>query len=530
MTAVYKYRHWLIGGAVVLVMALFIGLSAANGGPGFPLDDGWIHQTYARNLARNGRFEFIPGIVSAGSTSPLWTILLAIGYLLRLPYLAWAYLLGGLSLWLLAWAGMRLWRQLWPDFAQRDWLAGLVLVLTWPLVWAAASGMETLLFAALGLFLVSEFARLRVSEWQVASGQSPILRLRSGQASSLQSPGLLGFLSGLLILLRPDGLVLLLLLAMGLGLRTGTMRQRVKTMVVFGGTAVLPLLPYFAFNLWSSGSIWPNTFYAKQIEYAVLLEQPLLARLARLLYFSLGGPESGWRGLSGAHLLLLPGLVTAVYHSLHADWQKKQLHHLLALLWAGGHVTLYTWRLPVTYQHGRYLLAALPVWILYGLAGWLWLLNQIRNERTAFMSRQVARLTFGILLLFFLLLGGQSYAQDVTFIEGEMVTVAHWLAENTQPEDLIAAHDIGAIGYFAERPLLDLAGLITPEIIPYLNDEGEIGRYIQNSHAAYLVTAPGWPYNEITDMTSVRQIYTTNFTWTQENALNNMTVYQINLP
>ncbi len=512
MTAVYKYRHWLIGGAVVLVMALFIGLSAANGGPGFPLDDGWIHQTYARNLARNGRFEFIPGVVSSGSTSPLWTILLAVGYLLRLPYMLWAYLLGGLSLWLLAWAGMRLWRQLWPDFAQRDWLAGLVLVLTWPLAWAAASGMETLLFAALGLALVSEYAS---GKWQVAGGKSPIL---------------LGFFSGLLILVRPDGLVLLLLLAAGLGLQRGTMGQRMKRVLMFGGTAVLPLLPYFAFNLWSSGSIWPNTFYAKQIEYATLLAQPLAARLIRLLTFSLGGPESGWRGVSGAHLLLLPGLVTAVYHAFRTDWQKKQLRHLLPLLWAGGHVALYAWRLPVTYQHGRYLLAALPIWLLFGLAGWLWLLNQIPNDRAAFISRQVARLTFGILLIFFLLLGGQSYAQDVAFIEGEMVTVAHWLAENTQPNDLIAAHDIGAIGYFAKRPLLDLAGLVTPEIIPYLDDEAEIGRYIQNSQAKYLVTAPGWPYHQIIDKQPTTQIYTTNFAWTQQNGLNNMTVYQINLP
>ncbi len=510
MTAVYKYRHWLIGGVVVLVIALFIGLSAANGEPGFPLDDGWIHQTYARNLARNGRFEFIPGVVSSGSTSPLWTILLAVGYLLRLPYLLWAYLLGGLSLWLLAWAGMRLWRQLWPDFAQRDWLAGLVLVLTWPLVWAAASGMETLLFAALGLALVSEFASM-----QVASRKSSIL---------------LGLLSGLLILIRPDGLVLLLLLALGLGLHEGKMGKRMKVMAIFGGTAVLPLLPYFAFNLWSSGSIWPNTFYAKQIEYAVLLAQPLTARLIRLLTFSLGGPESGWRGVSGAHLLLLPGLVTAVYHAIRTDWQKKQLRHLLPLLWAGGHVALYAWRLPVTYQHGRYLLAALPIWLLFGLAGWLWLLNQIPNDRAAFISRQVARLTFGILLIFFLLLGGQSYAQDVAFIEGEMVTVAHWLAEHTQPNDLIAAHDIGAIGYFGERPLLDLAGLVTPEIIPYLDDEAEIGRYIQNSQAKYLVTAPGWPYHQIVDKQPTIQIYTTNFAWTQQNGLNNMTVYQINLP
>lgn len=518
MTAVYKYRHWLIGGAVALVMALFVGLAAANGRPGFPLDDGWIHQTYARNLARNGRLEFIPGVVSAGSTSPLWTILLAIGYLLRLPYLFWAYLMGGFSLCLLAWAGMRLWRQFWPDFARHDWLAGLVIILTWPLVWAAASGMETILFAALGLVIVSEYAS---GEWQVASGQSLIIN----HQSSIH----LGFLSGLLILVRPDGLVLLLLLAFGLFLRASSMGQRVKSVAVFVTTAVLPLLPYFAFNLWSSGSVWPNTFYAKQIEYEVLLAQLLLSRVTRLLFFSLGGPESGWRGLSGAHLLLLPGLVTAVILSLQSDWRKKRLLHLLPLLWAGGHVLLYAWRLPVTYQHGRYLLPALPIWLLYGLAGWYWLLAQINHDRYAFLSRQVARLAFGFLLLFFLLLGGQSYAQDVAFIEGEMVTVAHWLAANTQPDDLIAAHDIGAIGYFAERPLLDLAGLITPEIIPYLADETEIGRYIQQQQADYLITAPGWPYTQITQPKFATPIYTTNYAWTQENGLNNMTVYHINL-
>ncbi|MCA9975365.1 MAG: hypothetical protein KC413_06430, partial [Anaerolineales bacterium] len=311
-------------------------------------------------------------------------------------------------------------------------------------------------------------------------------------------------------------------------LGAGTMGQRVKAAAVFGGTAVLPLLPYFAFNLWSSGSVWPNTFYAKQIEYAALLAQPLPGRLARLLFFSLGGPENGWRGVSGAHLLLLPGLVTAVYRSLRTDWQKKQLVHLLPLLWAGGHVALYAWRLPVTYQHGRYLLAALPVWILYGLAGWLWLLNQIRNERAAFLIRQVARLAFGILLLFFLLLGSQSYTQDVAFIEGEMVTVAHWLAENTPPDALIAAHDIGAIGYFAPRPLLDLAGLISPEVVPYLDNPNEMADYVRQSHAHYLITAPGWLYEPLTD--GISPLFSTDYPWTVEQGLNKMAVYSLSSP
>ncbi|MCP4425554.1 MAG: hypothetical protein GY803_13755 [Chloroflexi bacterium] len=516
MTVVPK-RYWLISGAVLLALALFIALASANSGMGFPLDDAWIHQTYARNLVRNGRWEYIPGVVSSGSTAPLWTLALAVGYLLRLPYLPWAYLLGGLSLWLLAWAGMRLWRRVWPDWAERDWMAGLLLVFVWPLVWAAASGMETLLFAALGMTLASEFVSLRG-----ASGEPRV--------SESRSLALLGFLSGLLILTRPDGLVLLLLLGLGLGLGAGRIREWIKATAVFVGTAVLPLLPYFAFNLWSSGSVWPNTFYAKQTEYAAQLAEPFVTRFFRLLYFSLGGPERGWRGMSGVHLLLLPGLVTAVWLALRVDWRQRQLRHLLPLLWAGGHVALYAWRLPVTYQHGRYLLPAIPVWTLYGLSGWRWLLQRINAGRAQFLIQNTLSLTFVVILLFFLWIGGRSYAADVAFIENEMVATAHWLADNTPPDALIAAHDIGAIGYFAERPLLDLAGLITPEIIPLLNDENGLTQHILNSQAAYLVTAPGWPYEQATEQETATHLFTADFAWTRESGLNNTAVYRLNLP
>jgi len=499
-------------------MAWFIGLAASNGRLGFPLDDAGVHQTYARNFMRNGRWEYSPGIVSSGSTAPLWTLLLAVGYLLRLPYLLWAYLLGGLSLWLLAWAGMRLWRQLWPEWAEKDWLAGLTLIFTWPLVWAASSGMETVLFAALGMLLASMFA-----SWQMAGGRRKV--------ASDKSFGALGLLSGLLILTRPDGVVLLLLVVVGLGLGASQLAERIKKIGVYGGTAVLPLIPYFAFNLWSSGSVWPNTFYAKQIEYATLLaDEPLASRLIRLLYFSLGGPERGWQGMSGAHLLLLPGLIIAVWLALRSDWRQRQLIRLLPLLWAGGHVALYAWRLPVTYQHGRYLLAAVPVWVLYGLSGWLWLFSRLKDNRVGFIIKNVVRFTFAVLLLGFMLLGGQQYAQEVAFIEGEMVATAHWLAENTPPDALVAAHDIGAIGYFAERPLLDLAGLITPEIIPLLADENELADYVRKSQAAYLVTAPGWRYESITNQESVTLLFDADFVWTRENGLNNTAVYQLNLP
>lgn len=507
-------RFLLVAAVAALSLLAFIGLAIAATGPGFPLDDAWIHQTYARNLARSGRWEYVPGLVSSGSTAPLWTLLLALGYLLRLPYLWWTFFLGFLSLLWLAYGGMALWRRLWPEMAGADWLAGLVLVLSWPLVWAAGSGMETLLFAALGLQLLALY----------------------GAEERRGACLLLGFLAGLLVLVRPDGLILLLLLAWGLWLRQSN-RWRPWPVALFLLAAGLPLLPYFAFNLWSSGHFWPNTFYAKQAEYAAQLARPLPLRLVELLYFSLGGPERGLRGMSGAHLLLLPGLLVAARRALRADWQRRRLWQMLPLLWAAGHIFLYAWRLPVTYQHGRYLWAALPVWILFGLAGWRLLLAGSRAGSRAGnetpmrrLWRRVAGLSFSGLLLIFMLLGGQAYATDVAFIEGEMVEVAHWLQLHTPPGALIAAHDIGALGYFAERSLLDLAGLISPAVIPLLADEAALAVYVQQSGAHYLVTAPGWPYHLLLETAAAEELYRSSHTWTEQQGYNNTAVFRLHAP
>jgi hypothetical protein len=314
---------------------------------------------------------------------------------------------------------------------------------------------------------------------------------------------------------------------MGLLLLPVSLTARLRLLLVYGVTAVIPLLPYFAFNLFTSGSFWPNTFYAKQTEYQFLLTEPIWSRAIRLLYFSVGGAEDGWQGISGVRLLLLPGLILSGVLAVKNDWLRKGLLHTAPLLWAGGHVVLYAWRLPVTYQHGRYLFAAIPIWIIYGLAGWLGLFERMGNGRYGRMGKQVAVLTFCLLLLFFTILGAQTYATDVAFIQGEMVDVAHWIADNTPEDALIASHDIGAIGYFAERPLLDLAGLISPEVIPFLTNDNDLGNYLNSSDANYLVTAPGWPYDAITKTENAKLLYTTNYHWTLEQNVNNMSVYSL---
>ncbi len=152
---------------------------------GFPLDDAWIHQTYARNLALFGEFSFIPGQPSAGSTSPLWTALLAVGYTLRLPYLSWTFFLGWLALGCISLAGIKLFNQLTGHDAPGKIWVGVFLALEWHLVWAAGSGMETLLYSLLILWVLGRV--------------------------SLQPNGafLTGCLIGVSLWVRPDGLLLL---------------------------------------------------------------------------------------------------------------------------------------------------------------------------------------------------------------------------------------------------------------------------------------------------------------------------------
>jgi hypothetical protein len=73
-----------------------------------------------------------------------------------------------------------------------------------------------------------------------------------------------------------------------------------------------------------------------------------------------------------------------------------------------------------------------------------------------------------------------------------MVLTAKWVATNTPEEAVIAAHDIGALGYFAERDLLDLAGLVSPDVIPFIRDETLLADYLDDFGADYLVTLRDW--------------------------------------
>jgi hypothetical protein len=479
-----------------LSLSLYLGYSLATGQLGFPLDDAWIHQTYARNLAGSGQFAFVPGQLSAGSTSVLWTGLLALGYLLGADYRVWTYGLGALALGLNAWLTERLALTLWPERKAAALAAGAFVAVEWHLVWAAASGMETLLFAALAL----------------AAFVVPPRRA-----------GWLGVCVGLSILARPDGLTLLpfvlgRIVSPGSPALTGQapagaaypdsgLRDVLKYALGFG----VVFVPYLAFNFGLGGSLWPNTFAAKQAEYAILRSAPLLLRLGQV----------GVLPLIGAQVLLLPGMAAAAW-----GWiRSRQWNAALALGWAIALSVIYAVRLPATYQHGRYVMPVIPVLVAVGLGGLSHVLRlHSRQVWPRLLSRAWAA-AVGVLAVAFWLIGMQAYARDVRFIESEMVRTARWVNAHTEPDALVAAHDIGALGYFGGRELLDLAGLVSPEVIPFIRDEGRLRDWLNASRPDYLVTFPSW-YPQLVAPLAQEMVYRTDTLYRSLEEGENMAVYR----
>jgi arabinofuranosyltransferase len=88
---------------------------------------------------------------------------------------------------------------------------------------------------------------------------------------------------------------------------------------------------------------------------------------------------------------------------------------------------------------------------------------------------------------------------------------------------LIAVHDIGAIGYFSNRKLVDLAGLVSPQVIPFIRDEKKLADYLDRQNIDYLVTFPTW-YVELPKHGTV--VFDTNGKYAPKLGGENMRVYQ----
>jgi len=65
----------------------------------------------------------------------------------------------------------------------------------------------------------------------------------------------------------------------------------------------------------------------------------------------------------------------------------------------------------------------------------------------------------------------KTYADALTSTRNPKTELALWLKRNTPANALIALHDIGAVGYSSERKMLDLVGMVNPEVTTYYLDQ-----------------------------------------------------------
>jgi hypothetical protein len=435
-------RILILFGAAVISMGVYIIWSSQVNGLGYPLDDAWIHQTFARNLARYHELSYFRGIPTTGSTSPLWSLLLSFGYYFGSNNYFWTMLLGLVALFSLGWLGEGVFSRVTPDYSSVFPWVGVILIFEWHLVWAAASGMETLILADI-ILLVIYFLLGEKDRWFW-----------------------IGTLIGVGVWIRPDAMTMIGPVALILGIRLVQRKVawRQVFLTIFGFTIFI--LPYLYMNYSISEKYWPNTFFAKQFEYQQLLGKPFLVRLGDVFQ----------QHIIGIGILLLPGFLYKVWKSIQIrDWVVISF-----VIWWIGFLIIYAVKLPVTYQHGRYTIPIMSVFFLLAGSGVYSIFLMERQKRWSGIIVKTWIISIFLVGIGFFGIGANAYAKDVAIIETEMVASAKWIDKNTPSDSIIAAHDIGALGFYGHRKIIDLAGLISPEVIPYIRNEKKLGTYIQD--------------------------------------------------
>lgn len=473
----------LIVFALIISQSIYFSASAIRYDIGFPLDDAWIHQTYARNFAHSFRWEYIPGMVSGGSTSPLWTLLLSPGYLIGQEfYLIWTYFLSTVFF-----AGSAIIFEkilsLNKTYHPRIPIAGLLFCLEWHFVWVACSGMETILF----IFVILLFCYFIL--------QTPPSYIKAMICVAL------------ILWIRPDGITLVGPWILLVIISFFKNENNLKALILSLTFLVVSIILYALFNYLVTGTFLPNTFYAKQAEYAVFFQSPIVSRYINLFVIP----------ITGVGVLLIPGFIQQLVVLI----RRKEFNYIGLIFWFFGYILIYAIRLPVVYQHGRYIIPAIPIFLLLGIKGFFDL-QKIKSQKFLKPIIKAWQISSIFTLFIFLLLGMDSYATDVAIIESEMVNTAKWINLNTNPDLKVGAHDIGALGFFGNREIIDLAGLITPDVIPFIRDEEKLAMYLDEKNVDLLMTFPDW-YPKLTRGKKI--IYTTGSVFSPKSGGENMVVY-----
>lgn len=418
-----------LGAVTLAVLALALG----HGTAGF--DDAYITYTYAKTFAEGGGLTW-EGVPVLGTSTPFLAVVL--GLLERAWPLGvdwWGSLLGWLSLWGLGLALVALARR-------EGWFLG-----------GAVAALVALGAPGLVKFIGSEFlpavALVVVAAWALASGR----RTAAGVALALA------------VALRTEMGIAALALA---GAFLVAERGRWRDVTRVAGLA-LALWGLWLLALWRiAGTLVPSTLAAKQAQGASVLGiwpagrglvENLLSLTPAALFFR--------RDLFGNLLAIaLPLAGLAAWFLLgRARWRFAAA----LLLWGPLHLALFA-----LLGVGAYPWYAIPFWLACALA------IGLAFELARALPRDRARIAvavLGVALVAGILGSRDSFGWQLRPAEDERKAVYRQVAElldTYPPGTRLAAWEVGYLGYYAANPVLDLLGLVTPEVPLDLVRQGQL--------------------------------------------------------
>ncbi|MGH2620063.1 MAG: hypothetical protein ACRDHG_05765, partial [Anaerolineales bacterium] len=430
--------------AETLIAILAIGVRLLPGPR--PIDDAFITFRYSQNLLAGEGLVYNPGERVLGTTTPIYALLLSSlaafsgGRGADFPLLALLVnaVADGVTCWLLPKLGERL------GFRRAGIATGLV--------WAIAPWSVTF---SIGGLETSVLVALATATFYLHLTHRPV-----GAAAA----------AALALLTRPDALLFLGPLAFGraMQIRKAAPRLRPGELLIFGA----PLAAWLIGSLAYFGSPIPHSLFAKSVAYQI----PAEAGFVRLLqHYATPFLEhevlgTGWIkiGIVLYPVLYLLGALSAMRSNFEA-WPILVYPGLYFLAFAIANPLLFRW----------YLTPPLPLYFLGIFAGVSRVSSDIKS-RVPFVG--LAALALLLTANAWTLTpdqGPRRPAPKMAFIELELLyqEAAERVRTHLSNDQVLAASDIGALGYYTGGRILDLLGLVSPEA----------SRYYPASPSAYVI-------------------------------------------
>jgi len=424
---------------ILLILLSLFPLYVAFTYPPYLNDDSLITLTFVKNLVNGNGFvyNFPPPIL--GTTTPFFTFLVT-GLKLLLPFFS----ITDIAVFLTAfcWLGIPWLFYLFKEhWGLLNWQ---VIVLSSVVIasgWVGFLGMEVYLFAFLLVLCFSLFYSRRYI--------------------------LAGVLAGCLFLTRGEGVLILPLLMIivlvenlkenGWKLNKGLFVKLSKVVIGF----LIPVLIWLVYSLCTFGAFLPNTLGAKQAQGQSKMGASFVNK-----------PIKDWIPTWGA------GFNLPIFNFINLWWLVVLLGTFFVFLKQRLWLVYVGWM--VIYTAGYQLLDVSTYWwyqypilfvftLLFGF-GIIFVVNLILR---VVQNKHLAYILSILFVTGMVLLMVKPTIITVLTYEGDQrgptyINLSQWINDNTAPEESIAFVEVGYIGYYTDNQIIDLLGLVTPEIIPHI--------------------------------------------------------------